>query len=177
MTRTVWFLAVPCFAFVSHPVSSGEMRENRPFPAGVFTRCPNAIPVANTTVSTALTRLPQAALCRSPRSEGLRLCVVTIEISPFLHETGGKIVPCTGMSCCTGGATWPKVSGLLAMTCKVVLAMTWASLSRHEGRGTNCPTRRGQFEGVSRAKNVTVHENEVKSNAKGGLSLAACSFA
>src|ERR1700751_3525656 len=91
MTLTVCVLADPCFAFESRPESSGAMRENRPFAVGLLKCCPNAIPVANTRTNTELRRLPQAALCRSLRSEGLFRCVVAIEISPFLQVVGESL--------------------------------------------------------------------------------------
>jgi hypothetical protein len=55
----------------------------------VLKRCPKAIPVAKTTTMKVFRRLPHAALCRSCRRVGLFVFVVTIEISPFLQETGG----------------------------------------------------------------------------------------
>src|SRR5215472_6896012 len=65
MTRTVWTLEVPFLAFESKSESSGAMRDKRP-PFGMPP--PKHIPEASK--MTKLTRLPQAALCRSPRPVG-----------------------------------------------------------------------------------------------------------
>src|SRR5580692_950561 len=90
MTLTVWPRVDPWWAFASGPESSGEIRpEKRPFhPPVAVVACPNAIPVVSS--NTTLRRLPQPALCRSPRTAGFGdffLC--SIKSHPFLL-VGGK---------------------------------------------------------------------------------------
>src|ERR1700731_4808239 len=85
MTLTVWPCAVPLWAFARRSESSEAIRPWLPVWLDEF--CPNAIPVAKRSVM--LRRLPQAALCRSPRPFGFRnfsVCTMNLTLSFLMGE-------------------------------------------------------------------------------------------
>src|SRR5208282_5354585 len=133
MTRTVWLCADPCWALARKPESSGAMR--------LFSLlCANAMLVARS--SAMLSRLPQAALWRSPRPAGFcDFCVRTIESHPF-HHGQIKLQTSAHPCCCKGTTIGVPVSCCFCMRLMSLDRPGWDTLSCLGGHGTGCPGQR-----------------------------------